>query len=276
LAFLIRGLTGFGSGLIMVPLILLLLEFVGLTETMKLVVPTAALLAVLSGVLLISTFHTRKWIRRDVLLMMVIGALFGMVLGTYILASYEGRLLKQAFGVFLAIYSLKMLIGSKNKSGDISNYLGLLAGFLGGVLGGMFGTGGPPVIIYLNRKIQDKMAFRATLILYFLIINSWQCVTLCYTSLINWGIIKFTLTLLPAFIIGNIIGSVLHIRINQTLFNRVVAIVLLLSGIFLIISKSTPDQVQYDPVSPSTSEIQNYNISSFFNIKNLREVKNVK
>lgn len=241
-AFMIRGLTGFGSGLLMVPMLLLLFDLMGLTESMRLVVPTAASLAVLCGIFLFSTFQTRKWVRKDVLLMMIAGAAVGVPLGTYILASFGSALLKHLFGLFLIVYALKTLFERKGEHREIKNYVGLIAGFLGGCLGGMFGTGGPPVVIYLKKKIEDKRAFRATLILYFLAANSWQCATLCYARLINGDVIRFVLYLLPAFVIGNLIGAVLHIKINQVLFNRVVALVLLISGIFLMIPRPSPTE----------------------------------
>ena len=229
IAFLIRGLTGFGSGLLMVPLLLLFLDI-------KLVVPIAVSLAVLCGILLISTFQTRKWIRKDVLIMMIAGVVLGIPLGTYVLAAYKSSWLKMLFGLFISGYALKMLFGDKGKGErrEAGNYAGLIAGFLGGCLGGMFGTGGPPVIIYLNRKINDKRVFRATLVLYFLVANTWQFATLCYARLVNMDVLRFNLYLLPAFVVGNLVGSVLHIKINQVLFNRIVALVLLITGIFLI------------------------------------------
>ena len=219
LAFLVRGLTGFGSGLTMVPLLLLLFQFTGFAESMKLVVPTAVALAVLSGILLLSTFKTRKWIRKDVLLTMIIGAFAGVIVGTYVLASYKSDVLKRTFGVFLSLYALRMLIAGKVEKSEIRNSIGLIAGFLGGCLGGMFGTGGPPVIIYLDKKIADKRTFRATLLVYFLVVNSWQLATFAWAHLITWQVVRFTAYMLPAFVIGNVAGSALHIRINQVLFN---------------------------------------------------------
>jgi uncharacterized membrane protein YfcA len=228
MAFLIRGLTGFGSGLLSVPLLLLFLD-------MKLVVPTAATLAVLAGILMLSTFQTRKWIRKDLLLMLIIGAVIGTPLGTFVLSTYESSLLKRLFGIFISAYALKMLFWNKEDGKEVSRYVGLIAGLAGGCLGGMFATGGPPVIIYLNRQIKDKQAFRATIILYFLVSNSWQYVTYCYRGLINIEVLKFVLYLLPAFIIGSLAGSLLHIKINQVLFRRVVALVLLVTGVCLVV-----------------------------------------
>ncbi|MBD3183061.1 TSUP family transporter [Candidatus Poribacteria bacterium] len=246
IAFLVRGLAGFGSGLLMVPSLLLLLDIMGFSEVMRLVVPTANILAVLSSILLLFTFRTREWIRKDVLLMMIAGAVVGSILGVYVLASYSSDILKKFMGLFLCFYALRMLFTKKKDKKEISNRWGLLAGFLGGSIGGMFGTGGPPVIIYLSRQIKDKRMFRATLLMYFLVVNAWQCATFCCVRLVNWDVIKFVLFLIPAFILGNIIGSVLHIKINQKLFNIAVASILLLSGIFLVLPDFTTDTVQSD------------------------------
>lgn len=224
----------------MVPMLLLLFDLMGLSESIRLVVPTAASLAVFSGIILISTFRTWKRVRKGILLMMIAGVIIGMPLGTYVLASVESSLLKRLFGLFLMGYALKMFVGWKvSGKEEPKNRMGLIAGFLGGCSGGMFGAGAPPVIIYLNRKIADKQAFRATLILYFLAANSWQCATLFYVGLINGDVLRFALYMLPAFIVGNLIGSVLHIKIDQVLFHRVIALVLLISGAFLMISRSS-------------------------------------
>ena len=167
--------------------------------------------------------------------MLIVGVAVGMPLGAYVLSSYGGDLLKKLFGLFISAYALKMLfVNKKGKRREIKNYVGLIAGLVGGCLGGMFGTGGPPVIIYLNRKIEDKRAFRATITLYFLVANSWQYIIYCYTSLVNGAVLRFTLYLLPAFVVGSLAGSFLHIKINETLFNKIVALVLLVTGVFLV------------------------------------------
>jgi uncharacterized membrane protein YfcA len=221
-------LTGFGSGLLMVPLMALFLD-------MKVIVPTGMILAVLSGFLLLFTFQTRKWIRKELLLFLISGAIVGTVLGTYALASYNSQLIKRFLGIFISGYALKMLFEGQSKIIEIKNYIGVITGFLSGILGGMFGTGGPPVVIYLRKKILDKQEFRATLIFYFLITNSWQFTTYCFAGLVNRNILKFTIYLLPAFIVGNLIGTILHIKINQNIFNKIIALVLIITGIFLII-----------------------------------------
>jgi hypothetical protein len=201
----------------------------------KIVVSIAAVFAVPSGIMLIFTFQTRKWIRKDVLPMLISGAIIGTIIGTYIIASYKSDILKKAFGIFLVLYALKMLFWNKNKLKEPNKYFGILAGFLGGTLGGMFSTGGPPVVIYLNSITNDKKIFRSTILFYLLVVNTWQLITYIYSGLITTNVLILSLYLAPAFIIGSLLGSLIHIKINDSLFNKVIALVLLITGITIII-----------------------------------------
>jgi len=228
LSFTIRGLTGFGSGLLMVPLMALFLDI-------KFIVPIGMILAILSGFFLLFTFQTKKWVRKDLLLMVISGAIVGTLLGVYFLTSYNSQILKKLLGIFISSYSLKMLFERENKIKQIRNYVGVIAGIFSGILGGMFGTGGPPIVIYLKKLNLGKQEFRSTLIFYFLITNSWQLANYFYAGLVNKDILKFTIYLIPAFILGSLLGTFLHIKLNQFIFNKIVAMVLLITGICLII-----------------------------------------
>ncbi|MEW6410754.1 MAG: sulfite exporter TauE/SafE family protein [Nitrospirota bacterium] len=229
MAFFVRGLTGFGSGPLMVAPLILLLDI-------KIVVPTAAILAVLTGILLLSTFQTIKWVRKDVLLILIPTYMIGIVLGTYVLVSFKSSLLKTLLGLFIAGYALKILFWDKEvkEVKELKNYVGVIAGLLSGITGGLFGAGGPPVVVYLARKLRDKNALRATLVFLFFLMDIWRVILFAYAGLINVDILKFSLYLLPAFIIGNLSGSFVHIKVNQALFYRIIALVLLIIAIFLI------------------------------------------
>jgi uncharacterized membrane protein YfcA len=51
----------------------------------------------------------------------------------------------------------------------------------------------------------------------------------------SWDILKFSVVLIPAMVLGNITGSTLVQKVNQVLFRRIVAIVLLGIGVTLLI-----------------------------------------
>ena len=211
----------------MVPLMALFLDI-------KIVVSIAVVFAVISGVILLLTFKTRQWIRKELLPTLIFGSIIGVVIGTCILVSYKSDIIKKAFGVFLVLYALKMLFWEGMKLRRPSKCLGILAGLFGGLLGALFGTGGPPIVIYLNSVVDDRRIFRSTILLYFLIANSWQLITRIYCGLITASVLMLCLYLLPAFVIGNIVGSLIHIKIDDKIFNKVIILVLLISGIKLI------------------------------------------
>jgi len=200
----------------------------------KEVVPLLVAFAILANFFLLVTFRTWKWVRRDLLPQMVAGGVIGTVLGTFILASYRSELLEKLCGVFIVGYALYRLWNRGKHGDDLLRFMGWVAGFASGLIGGMFGTGGPPVVIYLSRKLGDKRTFRSTLTAFFLVMDMWQMVTLRYAGLMNREILVFILYLLPAFVAGNLLGSVLHIRIDQALFDRIVALVLIVAGLFLV------------------------------------------
>ena len=52
------------------------------------------------------------------------------------------------------------------------NRLGIPVGFVGGILTGAIGTGGPPIVAYLHYRLNTPAARRATLLLYFMVLDS--------------------------------------------------------------------------------------------------------
>ena len=223
-AFLVLGLTGFGSGLIMISLLLLFMDI-------KLVIPSFSVLNIM--IYSISTLQIRKNIRKGLIPVVLFGALIGTTLGTHMLATYESLLLKRIFGLFVAVFALNMLFESgKRKNLGLGNPIGFLAGVIGGLISALFGMGGPPVVIYFGHRIRKKEALKATLIFYYLLVTLWKTSTYLYAGLIDLNVVKFSAFLLPPSTIGMILGSKIHTSISETTFRRIVAAVLLLTGFF--------------------------------------------
>jgi uncharacterized membrane protein YfcA len=128
-----------------------------------------------------------------------------------------------------------MLLKNGKEGAKPPRSVGLIAGFSGGFLNGMFGTGGPPIVMYLNRCARDKQAFRATATFYFLSVGIWQMAASAFTRLADWEVLKFALYMLPAFAVGSLAGAYLHLRVAQKPFERIVALLLLLTGLLLVV-----------------------------------------
>jgi len=224
-AFLVLGLIGFGYGIIAVALLLLFLDI-------KLVVPTIAILDFLTVSFL--SLRYRKHIRRDLLLPILLGGLIGVVLGSCILISVDSLLLKKLFGVLVVLFSLRISF-RKGEHVKLNKVFGFPVGLISGLVSSMFGSGGPPVVIYFYHQIKEKEFYRATLLSYFVFLGLWKLNVFLFSGLLNWQILNFSLYLFPSLIIGTVTGLKLHTKINESLFRKIVTFFLLFTGVTLII-----------------------------------------
>lgn len=221
----IKGLTGFASSPIIVPLLTLFLD-------LKFVVPVVATITFFSG--LIMFILTRKHIKKDEFLLVLIFVIIGSFIGSQILAYFDSNILKKILGVTIILYALKMLLSqniSLNK--NLKKFWGALAGFIGGIFGGLFDVNGPPIVIYMSHKLSKK-PFRATITAIFFVDVIWRNILYTLNGVATLESLKFALYLLPALTIGILLGSKLQVNINEALFKRIVAIILLITGILLI------------------------------------------
>jgi len=225
-AFFIRSLTGFGSALISIPLLAVLFE-------LKFAVPLEALFEVgLSIVLLPSVY---PFIRKATLVPLIIGALLGSLLGTFILYSFSNLYLKKALGAGVILFALHLIRARADvRERPPSSGWGLLAGGLGGMFGGLFGTSGPPYVIYLTYRLRRKEVLRASLIGLFAVDYAWRVGVYAATGLLTPELFTFALVLTPAWVLGTILGRKVHVHIGERRFMQTVAALLAVSGILLL------------------------------------------
>jgi uncharacterized membrane protein YfcA len=222
----VKGLTGFASSPIIVPLLTLFLDI-------KFVVPVVAVMTFFSG--LIMFIMTRKNIKKDEFIFVLIFVIIGSFIGAQILANFDSILLKKIFGVVIILFSLRMFFIVDIKTvKKIKKFWGAVAGFIGGVFGGIFDVNGPPIVIYMGHKLK-KESFRATITAIFFVDVIWRNILYMLNGVASFESFKFALFLLPALVVGVLLGSKIHVKINEVLFRRIVAIVLFVTGILLVI-----------------------------------------
>jgi len=221
----VKGLTGFASSPIIVPLLTLFLDI-------KFVVPAIATVTFFSGLMMF--IMTRKNINKDEFIFVLIFVIIGSFIGAQILANFDSIFLKKIFGIVIILFALRMLlIAYKKVIKKIKRFWGAIAGFIGGISGGIFDINGPPIVIYMGHKLK-KESFRATITAIFFVDVIWRNILYVLNGVASFESFKFALFLLPALIIGILIGSKIHIKINEVLFRRVVAVVLFITGILLV------------------------------------------
>src|SRR5260370_669757 len=91
----------------------------------------------------------------------------GVLAGLWVLAVMSTAILARILGAFVIVYAIYQMLPLPELRGSraAASYCGLL----GGLVGTLFGTGGPFYVIYLNLRGLERLAFRATFAMNFLI-----------------------------------------------------------------------------------------------------------
>ncbi|MBD3163987.1 TSUP family transporter [Candidatus Woesearchaeota archaeon] len=100
------GATGFASSLIIVSL---LSFFIDIKKT----VPIMAILTVAGGLILF--LITKKHIQIKEFILLAAFTFIGSFIGVKILSSFDSRILKQTYSIFIMLFSIKMLLQKKLK-----------------------------------------------------------------------------------------------------------------------------------------------------------------
>ena len=223
----IKGFSGFASALFAIPLLALFLDI-------RFVVPVFLLFDFIAGVIL--TIQNRRLIAWRSALLLFSGLAIGTAVGTYFLVSFGNEELKRVFGIIIILFALKILIwDNENSRKEISRMWAPVSGFVGGCTGSMFGLNGPPLVFYLARQLRDKRIFRATLYGIFFVDACYRLILYSANGLITVEVVRFALYLTPFLLIGLLLGSRLHAKINESVFKRVIALILVVTGSFLAV-----------------------------------------
>ncbi|RMD51228.1 MAG: sulfite exporter TauE/SafE family protein [Ignavibacteria bacterium] len=224
LASFVQGLSGFGFQLVALPLLSI---FINIKEA----IPLAALCGYMVNIYLIISL--RQHIKIFTLKRLIAGAVVGIPIGAYFLASADPVLVEHILGVFIvgfvALNYFKII-----KQINLNVNWGYLFGLVSGLLGGAFNTNGPPIIIYFYLQGMNKEELKASITGYFIFTS-----TLIVLSHLISGVatidtyITFVKTI-PFVLLGIVSGNYIFKRINTGVYNFVILIILFLLGISLL------------------------------------------
>lgn len=224
-AYFIRGIVGFGSGLIAIPLLAL---FLPLSTVVPAVALTDYLASAQQGV------GNRRAILWRSILPLLPFMLIGVVLALWLFDRAEPGLLTRALGVFVILYAGYTLSGLH--PGRIAHpSRGAPLGAMGAAVGTLFGTGGPFYVTYLQLWGPDKSEFRATASTAFLIEGSTRLIGYLAAGFFDSDALAlFALTLAP-MAIGLFAGHHVHTRIDEGTFRHLISLLLIVSGAALLL-----------------------------------------
>lgn len=224
LAYFIRGIAGFGSGLIAVPLLALFLPLTFVVPLILLLDFTASL--VMGGLDL-------KRVQWQEIKVLIPFSLLGVIIGTQLLVNLPVMPMLLTLALFILVFAIRSLLNLKGEK-PVSAWWAIPASFTGGTVGGLFGTGGPPYVIYLNHRIQDKTLLRATFSALFFIEGAVRIVTFFVTGLLMAQTVWWNaLFALPLMLGALWVGGHVHTGLTQTHMTRLIGVLLLLASVSL-------------------------------------------
>lgn len=224
-AYFIRGITGFGSGLISVPLLALFLP-------LKFVVPLILLLDFTASIV-IGGFNFKRVQWSEIGILIPFG-IVGVVLGTGLLVNLPPAPMLIALSGFVFIFAVRSVF---NIRGDkpASRWWAVPASLTGGTVGALFGTGGPPYVIYLTHRVHDKSDLRATFSALFFTEGMTRIVSFLVAGLLMTAKVWITYFAALPLVLGALyLGGRVHLGLSQPQMARLVGVLLLVSSVSLL------------------------------------------
>lgn len=228
----LEAVTGFGCSVLAMPFVTALL---GIRMGVMVITVLAWILAFYFAVV---KFRDIDWKQYGIITAFM---LLGLPIGMYLFRRVDSSDLKMVLAIFILAVSAYQLVqlgrnirtkAPLKAKAALPYYLLLIAG---GIIHGIFSSGGPLVVLYASRQLQDKGKFRATLCLLWTTLNTIIIATYFIEGSFTTPIAKTTALLVPFVLVGIVAGEKIHNKVNERTFSLIVFGMLFLTAIFMLI-----------------------------------------
>ncbi|MEM7207942.1 MAG: sulfite exporter TauE/SafE family protein [Pseudomonadota bacterium] len=223
LAYAVKGISGFGAGLVAIPLLAFVLP-------LHICVPAVSLLSYAGNIAqFIALRRDASW--HDVWPLAPFSIL-GVATAVWMLTAIDASHLALALGIFVLLYALVSLLPSLDAHG--SRAWALPIGYSGGLVGALFGSGGFVYVVYLNLRQLDKARFRASVAMTLFFDGTFRITGYSAASLYDSQTLTLVAMFVPVMLIAMYSGHRLQIRIAQKRFQQIVSMLLIACSVLLI------------------------------------------
>lgn len=225
-AGLIQTLTGFGSGVVIMlvlPLLVPLIEASTISNSITLFLCTSL------------AWQYRKNINLKLILfpLIVFYAVSGVILK--MIPSMNSSMLEPYFGLFLMGLSIYFFVYSEKIKIKANQVTAGICATLSGVVSALFGVAGPPMVIYFLYATSNKEEYQGTIQFYFFLTCLYTFVMRIYNGLLNQNMIIPIIVGIVAITIGQLLGNKLIKQIDTMRIKKIIYCFLAFSGAGIIL-----------------------------------------
>ena len=229
LAYIIFGMSGFGTTLIAAP-------FLSLYLPLSQIIPMIVILDALASFK--NWYQSQQHVQYQHVKQLFPFMSIGAIVGIYLLAHSQPNFLLLMMALFCIGYSLYQLFKRSAPSQHQPKSLAALTGLLGGLFGALFGSGGFLYALFLQRNLDQKIQIQSTQSLLISLSTSVRLILCLVLGLYSLPLLLLVLLLLPSMLLGVFIGRKMMKNISLSRFNQLIYLLVLGSGISLLLRYS--------------------------------------
>jgi uncharacterized membrane protein YfcA len=178
-------------------------------------------------------FNTRQTNWSEIKRLLPFGFI-GASLGVYALLKFPPAPITITLALFAMFFGVRQILGMVPQ-GNISALWAVPAGLVGSGAGALFGTSGPPYIIYLTHRLEHKSAVRATFSWLFVLDGGFRLALIATAGLLNANTQLAILACIVPMAAGLYLGNRVHVGISRERLLQVIGWVLVASGVTLLV-----------------------------------------
>lgn len=227
-SYAIRGSTGFGG--VTVPLLALIMS-------VKTIAPMVTFLGLISSWMILRTDY--RHIAWRALWSILPWCAIGVAIGIYFFKTLDSRTLGRALGVFAIVYGVHSMWRTGRPASTRRMplaWIAPVAGTVGGFVGALFGaSAGMFFAMYLDLIKFPKVEFRATVAAILFGLGLMRGSGYVWAGAYDREALTICAVALPVMALGVWAGGHIHANLDQLKFQRLVAAILIASGVPLLL-----------------------------------------
>ena len=225
IAFIVKGLAGFGDPLISTPMLSVFLPNSIITPGLSPVSP------ILNAKMV---WENRSHFSAKVVLPISAFVILGVIPGTLLLKFGSPAALKVLLGLLIVGLGIEMLTRKSVPSGKQNPVIRSIVSFCSGFTAGLFGIN-LLFLAYLERVSLRREEFRANICFVFFLENIFRIAVYLHQGLFTYESLLLSVVALPAAILGVKLGGALDRRLSDKLSRKCIIYVFILGGISTVL-----------------------------------------